>query len=414
MLADLRGTLDGIVGVAEVAADKHAGAASSLEALRGLADRLRKPLAAARDAHALARRAELIALTGELGVAARRLAQALGVTPKLPYLARRPVKDNTIDEPIHALVIPAPRIDPRAGDRAAMVALGKRLFSDPRLSKQNKRACSDCHLADHAFGGDTPVPTSLDRQPIARNTPPLAYTSLHAAQLWDGRFASAERQAIRVIHASGEMGLEPGELGKIVASDEALAAAFRQAFGRDAGDDDVARALVAYEIDAFVPAQSPVDRFARGEGEALSAGMHEGFDLFVGKGRCARCHIPPLFGGSRPPDFSIAVYAVLGVPTAPGSETLDDDPGRGAVTKNALDQHAFKTPTVRNAAVTAPFFHHGAFPSLEAVVDFYADGGGRGLGLSVENQDPDVRKLDLDEGEKKSLLHFMREALRDP
>ena len=112
--------------------------------------------------------------------------------------------------------------------------------------------------------------------------------------------------------------------------------------------------------------------------------------------------------------LSIALFAVLGVPATPAGKALDPDPGRGAVTGRPRDASAFKTPTLRNVDRTAPYFHNGAFPTLESVGDFYDKGGGRGLGLAVPAQDPEVRKLDLTAAEKKALLRFLRVALADP
>jgi cytochrome c peroxidase len=135
--------------------------------------------------------------------------------------------------------------------------------------------------------------------------------------------------------------------------------------------------------------------------------------VLAGPGRCARCHEPPLWGGSRPTDFAVTIYGVLGVPSAPEARRLDDDPGRFDVTRAAADRRAFKTPTLRDVGETAPYFHHGRFRTLEQVVDLYDRGGGRGLGLDVPNQDPDVRPLHLDAAERRALLAFLREGLRD-
>jgi cytochrome c peroxidase len=174
-----------------------------------------------------------------------------------------------------------------------------------------------------------------------------------------------------------------------------------------------AAALAAFEAWYLTPASSPLDRFARGEEKALSTEERAGFDVFAGKGRCARCHVPPLFGGSYPSDFSTPIFAALGVPDSPAGKALDPDPGREGVSHRPRDRGAFKTPTVRDAAKTAPYFHNGAFPTLEAVVDFYDKGGGKGLGLEVPNQDPEVRPLKLTAAEKRALLRFLRHSLSD-
>ena len=176
---------------------------------------------------------------------------------------------------------------------------------------------------------------------------------------------------------------------------------------------DIGLALSAFEAQKLVPDQAPIDRFGRGDDAALSSDSRAGLDVFAGKGRCARCHIPPVFGGSRPPDFTVPVFSVLGVPAAPGEHVLDADRGRAVVTGRAQDEGAFKVPTVRDTGKTAPYFHHGRYATLEQVVDFYDQGGGRGLGMTVDNQDPEVRPLHLSAEEKRVLLVFLREALDD-
>lgn len=410
---DMIGTTLAILRGGEMLRDQGGDEDAHAE-LRHLTLSIEKGLLTIRSSHDLAGRAALVGRTGELGVLARRLAKSAGVDVKLPYDARFPQKGNGLDEPIHAFVLPAPRRDLREGDRAAMVALGARLFTDVRLSEGAKRACADCHQPAKGYTDGRATPKSLSGDPIVRNTPTLLYTSLHAAQLWDGLFASAENQALKVIHTASEMGLQKGDLVAALRKDEDYVADFVEAFPDGLTPNNVGRALVAFEVERLVPGNAPIDRFARGDDAALTVAMRKGLDVFGGVGRCGRCHIPPLFGGSRPPDFSVPVFANLGVLKEPEGKELDDDPGRRKVTGSPLDDRAFKTPTVRNVHLTAPFMHHGAYPTLEQVVDFYDVGGGRGRGVEVTNQDPDVRKLDLGATRRAALLTFLRKALADP
>jgi cytochrome c peroxidase len=207
------------------------------------------------------------------------------------------------------------------------------------------------------------------------------------------------------------MGLTPAELARVASE----APEYRDALAAPgkAPGERVADALAAFETEALVPADAPIDRLARGDADALDAESSRGLDVFAGKALCTRCHVPPLFGGSRPRDFAVPVFAAIGVPDKPNGHSLDPDRGRASVTRREADAHAFKTPTVRDVARTAPYFHNGRFARLEDVVDFYDAGGGRGLGLEVHNQDPDVRKLELSAAEKRALLAFMRVALLD-
>jgi cytochrome c peroxidase len=420
VLADARGMLEGIeagaLAILAIAPDK------AEERAKGAVTELRddaKPLRAALDkvahAHELADRATLVQHSGAIGLGVRRLAQVLGIAVKLPYRAREPQAKNAADqELVTPFTLPAPRRDARDGDAAALAALGRALFFERRLSQGARRACADCHRPDQAYSDGLAVaPSLVADEPLLRNTPTLLYAPLHAAQLWDGRFASAERQAIKVIHTASEMGLKSGELVGAVSSVPELEARFREVFADGVTEANVARALAAFQVEALVPGTAPIDRFARGDDAALSSDMRRGLDVFVGVGRCGRCHVPPLFGGSRPLDFAVPVFATLGVPERPGARRLDSDAGRAAVTHNVIDQGAFKTPTARNIERTAPYFHHGRFRTLEEVVDFYDLGGGRGAGIDVDNQDPDVRPLKLGDERKRALLSFMREALSD-
>jgi cytochrome c peroxidase len=415
VMQDIKGLLDAIDAGAVALDDSSSAGADErlLRTLRSGVAGLRRHLDEAPHAHLLQGRARLVRISGNIGVAARQFASALGHEPRLPYEARYPIDGNSINEPITPFTVPAPRADRRGGNHAAMAAIGQKLFFDKRLSKRAQRACSGCHKPEFGYSDARAHPPSLVASPIVRNTPTLLYTSLHAAQLWDGQLASAESQALKVIHTEAEMGLTSRQLEAAVSAVPEYAKLFSATFDDGVTAKNIARTLVAFEVSALVPASSPVDRFSRGDLEALTKDHLAGLDVFAGVGRCARCHIPPLFGGSRPTDFAVPIFAALGVPRTAKGKVLDTDPGRGKITERKLDHAAFKTPTVRNVHLTAPYFHHGAFPTLEDVVDFYDDGGGKARGIDLPNQDPDVRKLELGKERKRVLLVFMREALRD-
>jgi len=412
VLADLRGTLDFIDdGARTLATGAGTDAASSaLSAVRTAIDPLRDRLDTAQTSLDLQDRAWFVLQTGRLGAAVRRLGH-----PRLPYRPRVSIAEREIEEPVSALTLPAPRLGPRGevSRDEAYASLGRLLFFDRRLSRGNVRSCASCHTPEKGFADGLVRPKSLESSIELRHTPTLLYTSLHAAQLWDGRTLTAASQALGVIHARAEMGLSEDELLSALSAVPDYQARFAALPEPGITAANVGRALVAFEVAALVPADAPLDRFARGEEGALSAEQRRGLDVFAGKGRCARCHIPPFFGGSRPRDFAVPVFAAIGVPEDPKGKALDPDRGRGAVTGRAIDEAAFKTPTVRDAARTAPYFHNGRFATLEEVVDFYDKGGGQGLGLSVPSQDPEVRKLGLSKEETQALLAFMREGLLD-
>jgi cytochrome c peroxidase len=356
------------------------------------------PLARLRNVQHLADirgRGALVRATGVLGRAIRLSLHDRGLETTLQ---NRPLRNAP--EP-SALTLPRPT----APTNAAKAELGRRLFEDVRLSPDRSRACLTCHLPSRAFSEGLPAPSSRDPSvALRRNTPSLLYAPLEAVLTWDGRVRTADAQALMVIHTTAEMGLPDADIVRLASSDPTYAAQFRSAFGRAPTTSDVGLALAAYEASALVPGKARIDRFARGELATLAPDESAGLDVFAGKGRCARCHVPPVFGGSRPPDFTAPVFAVLGVPDRPGGSVVDSDRGRDG---------AFRVPTVRNVGRTAPYFHHGRYPTLEEVVDFYDRGGGRGVGLDVPNQDPEVRPLHLTPEERRTLLVFMRDALDD-
>jgi cytochrome c peroxidase len=180
----------------------------------------------------------------------------------------------------------------------------------------------------------------------------------------------------------------------------------------------ISNALACYVAD-LRSFNSPFDQYVRGEREAIAAEVERGFDLFMGKANCGTCHFAPAFNGTVPPYFQESESEVLGVPAAahgPDSLILDPDPGRFASYK-PIDQtpfylHSFKTVTVRNAALTAPYMHNGIYHSLEEVVDFYNKGGGAGMGIEVPYQTLPDTPLELSEQEVQDLVAFM-EALTD-
>ena len=399
---EVLGLVDAIeAGARALFAEPMGEAARALDELRAVRDAVEQ----APTMGAVSGRAQLARRTGMLGLSLRNSAREHGHSVRPPY--RSP--EVTEDAAVSALSLPPPRIriDPE------LAALGKRLFSDVRLSAGGRRSCASCHDAARAFSEPRATPTSLDPSVVLRrNTPTLLYNGMQATQLWDGRILTAEAQALRVVHNRGELGLDDAELVASVRSDPAYEAAFSARAEKAVTPKGIAAALGAY-VASLGAGSAPIDAYARGDDAALSPEALRGLDVFVGSGRCARCHVPPLWGGSRPRDFAVAVYAVVGVPASPGAPALDADLGRFEVTKLESDKGSFKAPTVRNITRTAPYMHHGRFATLEQVIDLYDRGGGRGFGLAVPNQDPDVRPLRLSPEARRALIAFLQSGLLD-
>jgi cytochrome c peroxidase len=148
----------------------------------------------------------------------------------------------------------------------------------------------------------------------------------------------------------------------------------------------------------------------RGQRSAMKPNEIKGFNLFMGKALCATCHFIPLFNGSRPPLFYYQESEVIGVPSTPGKidAKIDSDPGRYSIINRNFLKHSFKTPTLRNIALTAPYMHNGVFDSLEQVIEFYNNGGGKGLHIDLDNQTLPFEKLNLDAAEQRSIISFLK------
>jgi cytochrome c peroxidase len=167
-------------------------------------------------------------------------------------------------------------------------------------------------------------------------------------------------------------------------------------------------ALSAY-LTTLQPMNSPFDRFIAGDRQALSSKQKKGFNLFMGKAQCGTCHFAPLFNGTTPPFFNRSEYEVLGVPglKASASKIPDEDLGRYELYPISAYRRAFKTPTVRNALQTAPYMHNGCFKTLQAVLDFYNQGGGAGIGLASPEQTLSEKKLQLSPDEIGDIIAFI-------
>jgi cytochrome c peroxidase len=155
---------------------------------------------------------------------------------------------------------------------------------------------------------------------------------------------------------------------------------------------------------------SRFDQYMRGDKRKMNAAEKNGFNLFAGKAKCATCHYIPLFNGLAPPVFTETESEVLGVPktTDKNPAELDDDLGKYLFTRSVIHKYSFKTPTLRNIELTAPYMHNGVYRTLEEVIEFYDKGGGKGLHIAPVNQTLPFDKLALGKKEKADLIAFMK------
>ena len=298
--------------------------------------------------------------------------------------------------------------------------LGRLLFFDPILSANHKVACASCHQPQLALADGLPVGAALadpSGGDLPRSSPTIFNIRFQHSLFWDGRARSAEDLALQPIQNPKEMGnTVEGALAALGAVAE-----YRERFARayEALDAAALQRAIGCFIASITANDTPADRYLAGDSTAMSAEAIAGFNLYFGKARCSRCHYVPLFAGTEGPSFDRTEFRVTGVPERGADPPrLTPDLGRAAVAgvESAPGTlRAFKPPTLRNIAHTAPYMHNGAFATLEQVVDFYDRGAGPGQGYAVPNLDPVMSQgpLALSPPEKSALLLFLREGLTD-
>lgn len=292
------------------------------------------------------------------------------------------------------------------------VALGKKLFADPVLSGTGTRSCQSCHQPEKAFTDGLMRNTVLgSSRLLRRNTPTLLNASLQAGQFYDLRVNTLEDQSFSVMQNPEEM---HGSLHKAVKQlwrNDEYKTLFSSAFPRPnrtgIDTEEVMNAIGSY-IRSLTALNSRFDAYMRGDKTAMSQTELNGFNLFMGKAKCGTCHYMPLFNGTLPPGYMRMETEVIGVPATASSHVLDTDMGRYNIVRVSSLKHAFKIPTLRNAARTAPYMHNGAFATLEQVLDFYNNGGGTGLGMHIENQTLPFDKLNLTKKECDEIIAFIK------
>lgn len=273
---------------------------------------------------------------------------------------------------------------------AEKVALGKQLYFDTRLSKNRTVACVSCHNPRLGFADGMAVSTGINGQKGGRSAPTIINRVFSQEQFWDGRAATLEEQAKGPIANPIEMGFTHELAAERIGSIDGYRKQFKVTFGTEkVSIDRIAKAIAAYER-TIMSGNAPYDQYQAGDSTAMSPSAVRGMELFMGQARCASCHAGP--------NFTDELYHNIGI----GADKTNPDPGRFAVTNQQRNQGAFKTPTLRDIALTAPYFHDGSAQTLMEVVDYYNEGG-----TAAEHLDPLMTPLDLNEQEEKDLVAFM-------
>lgn len=286
---------------------------------------------------------------------------------------------------------------------AAQIALGKDLFFDPVLSVDGTISCSSCHPKASAFGDPRPVSLGIRKRSGKRNAPGLWNVAYFDRLGWDGKHATIEEQTLAAIVNPDEMGLPVREIPQRVNAQ--YGNRLRDIFKENSAAT-VSKALAAFQR-SLIAGDSPFDQYMyAGDKQALSSAAQRGLKVFLGDARCIQCHffrseISHPFGGSSAL-FTDNRFHNIGIGYKEGS-AQPSDLGLFAVTGQDQDMGAFRTPTLRNVALTAPYMHDGSLKTLEDVVDHYNKGG-----VANKHLSQDVQPLDLSVGEKSDLVEFLK------
>ena len=294
--------------------------------------------------------------------------------------------------------------------------IGRMLFSDPVLSGNNKYSCASCHNPSKAFTDGLSKSLSIDgASPVIRNAPTLLNVIFQKAFFYDGRAYQLEQQAFDVIHNPLEMQSSLAEAAARLKKNDGYKILFARAFvnTQDSAITEYAiqKSLAEYEK-TLVSFNSRFDKYLHGNVNSLNSREINGYNVFAGKALCGSCHFLPLFNGTVPPYFNDSEFEIIGTAENADNKKIDSDEGRSVITGIPDQRHAFKTPTLRNIALTAPYMHNGAYTKLEEVIEFYHHGGGRGFGFSVPNQTLPFDSLQISMKEKEDILLFL-ETLTD-
>lgn len=274
------------------------------------------------------------------------------------------------------------------------VALGKALFFDPRLSGSNWISCATCH--NPALGWSDGLPTAIGHgmKILGRATPTVLNSAYQRKQMWDGRFRSLEEQALGPIAAEVEMSQNLDEVIAELKEITGYHVLFEKAYpGEGITKDTLAKAIASFER-TIVSNDAPFDRWIKGDEKALSESAKNGFSLFEGKANCIACH--------QGFNFIDDGFHNLGLKG-------NQDAGRHAQIPLPVMMGAFKTPTLRDVALTSPYMHNGMYKTLGEVVAHYNRGGD-----AKDNLDPNLKPLGLTQQEQKDIVEFLKALTGEP
>jgi cytochrome c peroxidase len=273
------------------------------------------------------------------------------------------------------------------------IALGKQLYFDPRLSADNTISCASCHHPQKGWSNSEATAAGVQGQRGGRSAPTIINAAFQRFQFWDGRAESLEGQALGPIANPIEMNLPIEEAVSKLAAIKGYAEQFQAVFGEPVNAENLAKALAAFER-TILSGDAPYDRYKAGEKEALSQQALAGMKLFFGKANCSGCHSGPNFTDNGFHNIGVSFHRE------------EPDYGREAISNLAGDRGAFKTPTLRDIAKTAPYMHDGSLSTLEEVVEYYSKGA-----TPNDYLDEEIFELNLSREQQAALVAFLKEGL---
>ena len=315
-------------------------------------------------------------------------------------------------EPVKVKAIPVPEQNAQTPEK---IELGKKLFFDRRLSGDGTMSCVTCHDPEKAFTDGLELSLSYPTTRNWRNSPTLVNVAFQKYLFLDGRALTLEEQALFPMMSAFEMNRNLDFVEEVIRSVPEYVDEFQKVFGGEVTRERMAMAIAAFER-TIISVNSPLDKYLKGD-KKLSDDAKKGLELFMGKAKCGDCHfgvnlsddqfhalnVPENPEHQRDPRIAATRRFVAKVYHYEDYRNLADDPGRYLITKDKKDWKAFRTPTLREVARTAPYMHNGIFATLDAVIEFFDKGGGKG--------NTALKPLGLDDKEKTYLKTFLAEAL---
>ena len=303
--------------------------------------------------------------------------------PAAPDLPKTPVFLGDAQEP------------PENPTTAEKAALGYQLFFDKRLSKDGSMSCESCHHPELAWTSGKAVDPKVGGALNKRNAPTMENVAYYRSFYWDGRAPTME--AVSSAALKGQLGADPDETAARLNAVIGYRAQFQRAFKEDATGKNVPMALASF-LRALKTGNAPWDRFEQGEGDAVSMEVRRGYRVFQ-NARCTLCHVPPLYTDSEFHNVGVGY----------DKPEAERDHGRMDATKDQKDDGKFKTPTLRDIAKTAPYFHDGGVASLSEAIDFMLKGG-----IKNPNRDEKLKPNRLSAKDRKALQAFLESLTGTP